>query len=120
MKPARCAILSAFVVAVVAPACTKRRAATGSGSTPSPISIEQLLQIEQAGPPVWSPDGTQIGFLWGAGTERDFWSVDMSAAKPARPGASTVRQLAPLVGRSDAVVSPDWKRIAYVSKKQIW
>ena len=101
---------------------------TACGGGPAPaataattrLTIEQVLQIQQAGPPVWSPDGAEVGFAWGPGTERDFWAVDANAASPSRPGDGPVRQLAPLVGRSEPSVSPDWYSVAFVSKKQIW
>ncbi|HTK29266.1 MAG TPA: S9 family peptidase, partial [Vicinamibacterales bacterium] len=103
-------------------------AACGGGGGSAPVaaaasarpSIEQLLQIGQAGPPVWSPDGARVGFAWGVGTERDFWVADASAEAPSVPGGAGVRQAAPLVGRSDSAVSPDWSQMAYVSKQQIW
>jgi dipeptidyl aminopeptidase/acylaminoacyl peptidase len=100
-------------------------ACTGGSATPAAASgglltIEQLLQIDQAGPPSFSPDGSRVGFVWGPGTEREFWAADLTASTPSRPGGSSVHQIAPLVGRSDSAVSPDWRQMAYVSKKQIW
>ena len=59
-------------------------------------------------------------FQWGLGTERDFWTVDAAANKPAVRGDGTARQVAPLTGRADAVLSPDWQLMAYVAKKHIW
>jgi dipeptidyl aminopeptidase/acylaminoacyl peptidase len=98
-------------------------ACAGSAAAPPAArraTIEELLRIDQAGAPVWAPDGRQVGFQWGPGTERDFWAADASAAKPASRGSATVRQLAPLTGRADGVVSPDWRLMAYVAKKHIW
>jgi Tol biopolymer transport system component len=97
--------------------CAGHAAAPGAARA---LAIEDLLRIDQAGPPTWSPDGHQIAFQWGLGTERDVWAVDASALKPASHDGAGVRQLAPLTGRADAVVSPDWRLMAYVAKKHIW
>jgi dipeptidyl aminopeptidase/acylaminoacyl peptidase len=84
------------------------------------ITIEEVVAISQAGPARWSPDGQQLGFAWGTGTERDLWVVEANAARPGRPGDASLRQVAPLVARSGATVSPDWRRIAFVAKQHIW
>jgi len=86
----------------------------------SPIAIEQMLDIRQAGGPFWAPDGRSVGFVWTRGSERELWAADVSAAEAAAPGDPGVRQLAPLAGRSDVVVSPDWRFAAYVGNKHIW
>jgi dipeptidyl aminopeptidase/acylaminoacyl peptidase len=112
----RCA-LSACLLSTIAAGCAGPSAAPATGRAPA---IEELLRIDQAGPPMWAPDGSRVGFQWGLGTERDFWAADLSAATPARRGEAAVRQLAPLTGRADAVVSPDWRLIAYVAKKHVW
>jgi dipeptidyl aminopeptidase/acylaminoacyl peptidase len=96
--------------AAVPPAATQARS----------ITINELLKIDQAGPPMWAADGREVGFQWGLGTERDFWAVSASAATPASRDGATVRQVAPLTGRTDAVVSSDWQSMAYVAKKHIW
>jgi dipeptidyl aminopeptidase/acylaminoacyl peptidase len=95
----------------------------GPAAAPAPVrpaTIADLLRIDQAGAPVWAPDGGRVGFQWGLGAERDFWAVDASAPRPVSRGDAGVRQLAPLTGRADAVVSPDWQLMAYVAKKHIW
>jgi dipeptidyl aminopeptidase/acylaminoacyl peptidase len=102
---------------LIAASCARPAAAL---RTDRPTRIEDLLQIDQAGPPTWSPDGRRIGFQWGLGTERDFWTVDAAAREAASRGHAAVRQVAPLTGRSDAVVSPDWRLMAYVAKKHLW
>ncbi len=109
-------------LAALAPIVLSCGACIGSAAGP-PVpaaTITELLRIDQAGAPVWSPDGRSVGFQWGLGTERDFWSADASALEPSAPGDPSVHQLAPLTGRADAVVSPDWNLVAYVAKKQIW
>ena len=50
------------------------------------ITIEEILQIRQAGEPTWSPDGQQVAFAWGTGTERDLWTADTQSTQPGRPG----------------------------------
>ena len=99
-------------------------ACAGSAATPAPAggsaTIAELLRIDQAGAPQWAPDDGRIGFQWGLGTERDFWAADALARKAVSRGDEGIRQLAPLTGRADAVVSPDWQLMAYVAKKQIW
>jgi dipeptidyl aminopeptidase/acylaminoacyl peptidase len=102
----------------------RREQRAASPSQPSvnhrPITMEQILAIDQAGPATWSPDGKRLAFAWGEGTERDLWTVDASAQNAARPGDASVTQVAPLVARGGAVVSPDWKRIAYTAKQHVW
>jgi dipeptidyl aminopeptidase/acylaminoacyl peptidase len=98
-------------------ACAGPSAAPGPARSPN---IEDLLRIDQAGAPIWSPDGRRVGFQWGLGTERDFWAGDAAGGRPSARGEDAIQQLAPLTGRSGAVVSPDWRRIAYVAKKHIW
>jgi dipeptidyl aminopeptidase/acylaminoacyl peptidase len=117
-KAARFAV--AIAVSGASAACTGGSAVPAQASAGGRPTIEQLLQIDQAGQPSWSPDGSRVGFAWGPGTERDFWAADVTANAPSRPGGSGVHQIAPLVGRSDPAVSPDWRQMAYVSKKQIW
>jgi dipeptidyl aminopeptidase/acylaminoacyl peptidase len=85
-----------------------------------PPGLEDLLRIDQAGAPQWSPDNRQVGFQWGLGSERDFWAVDAAATTPSMRGGGTTRQLAPLTGRGDAVVAPNWRSMAYVAKRHIW
>ncbi len=87
---------------------------------PSPVGIERILDIRQAGEPFWGPDGKAVGFVWTRGTERELWAADPSAASPGAPGDPAVRQLAPLAGRGDAVVSPDWSTVAFVNGDHIW
>jgi dipeptidyl aminopeptidase/acylaminoacyl peptidase len=94
--------------------------AAGPSSSSRPLMIEDILRIDQAGPPMWSPDGREVGFQWGLGTERDFWAADALATRPSSRDGAGVWQFAPLTGRADAVVSPDWRQMAYVSKKHIW
>lgn len=84
------------------------------------ITIEEILAIGQTGAPTWSPDGRQLAFTWGQGAERDLWVVDANATGPARPGDAPLRQVAPLVARGAAVVSPDWRRMAFTAKRHIW
>jgi dipeptidyl aminopeptidase/acylaminoacyl peptidase len=108
-----------LVPLIVASGCGGQAAAPAEPKSRA-ITINDILRIDQAGPPMWAPDGRAVGFQWGLGTERDFWAVDASAAAPASREGATVRQLAPLTGRTDAVVSPDWRSMAYVSKKHIW
>ena len=108
---------AAGLLMLVAAACAGPSAAPGPAR---PFGIEDLLRIDQAGPPMWAPDGARVGFQWGLGSERDFWSVNASAAAPATRDASSARQLAPLTGRTDGSVSPDWQLMAYVAKKHIW
>jgi dipeptidyl aminopeptidase/acylaminoacyl peptidase len=96
-------------------------ACAGSAAAPArSIAIADLLRIDQAGPPLWAPDGRRVAFQWGLGAERDVWAVDASAPSAVSRGDARVRQLAPLTGRADAVVSPDWRLIAYVAKKHVW
>ena len=98
-------------------------ACAGSAAAPAPArppTIADLLRIDQAGAPLWAPDGQHVGFQWGLGAERDFWAADASAPRPVSRGDAGVRQLAPLTGRADAVVSPDWQLMAYVAKKHVW
>jgi dipeptidyl aminopeptidase/acylaminoacyl peptidase len=84
------------------------------------ITIEEVVAIRQAGPATWSPDSQRVAFAWGPGTERDLWVADAQAKQPGRPGDRFLRQIAPLVARSNAAVSPDWRRIAFVAKRHIW
>ena len=84
------------------------------------ITIEEILAMSEAGPATWSPDAQQLAFAWGRGTERDLWVVDAHATQPGRPGDGSLRQVAPLVARAGATVSPDWHRIAFVAKQHIW
>jgi len=112
--------LAVALMALATAACDRHTDAVASGSTPPRLTIEDILRIDQTGPPFWSADGRQIGFLWGPGTERNLWAADARATAPGRPGADTLRQLAPLVDRAAPIVSPDWKQVAYVSKKHVW
>jgi dipeptidyl aminopeptidase/acylaminoacyl peptidase len=112
--------LPLFAVTLVAAfaGCTKPPAKEADQDRP--ITMEELLAISQAGAPEWSPDGRQLAFAWGEGTERDLWVVDADASGPARPGDSSLRQVAPLVARGGATVSPDWRRMAFTAKRHIW
>jgi dipeptidyl aminopeptidase/acylaminoacyl peptidase len=96
----------------------------GPRETPAPsarqLTIEDVLAIWNTRAPFWAPDGRRIGFSWGVGREASFWMADASASAPAMPGGSTVRQLAPQSGRGSAVVSRDWRWVAYVAQRQIW
>jgi dipeptidyl aminopeptidase/acylaminoacyl peptidase len=110
---------SLVVLAIVAAGCGNKQTARAAPAA-APLTIEDILRIDQTGPPIWSPDGREVGFVWGPGTERDLWAADSAARSPGRPGAATLRQVAPLTGRAEPAVSPDWHQVAYVSKKQIW
>ena len=90
------------------------------GAADRRITIEEILAMSEAGPATWSPDAQQLAFAWGRGTERDLWVVDAHATQPGRPGDGSLRQVAPLVARAGATVSPDWHRIAFVAKQHIW
>ena len=85
-----------------------------------PIAVEQILQIRTTGSPLWSPEGSRVAFAWGVGTESGLWVADTAASNPAGPGGDHLRQIAPLTDRAEFALSPDWSRMAYVSKKHIW
>jgi dipeptidyl aminopeptidase/acylaminoacyl peptidase len=93
---------------------------TSSPTVASAVAIEQVLDIRQVGAPFWAPDGAAVGFVWTRGTEQELWAADAGAPQPGAPGDPTLRQLAPLAGRGDAVVSPDWRHVAYVFRDRIW
>ncbi len=113
--------LSIAIVSATA-GCGGEASAPARSAPARPMTIADVVRIDQAGSPMWAADGQAVGFQWGLGAERDFWMADASASAPSsRDGASaSVRQLAPLTGRADASVSPDWQTMAYVSKKNIW
>jgi hypothetical protein len=102
MRRTRCWVCVGSVLALAG--CT-----SSTTVAPAPVAIEQVLDIRQVGAPFWAPDGTTIGFVWTRGTERELWAADPGAAEPGASGHPTLRQLAPLAGRSGAVVSPDWR-----------
>src|SRR5581483_11316644 len=113
--------ISALLLAAAgATACGSNVATPAAASGAPSITINDILQIDQAGQPIWSPDGSEVGFQWGLGTERDWWAASASASKPASRGDAAVRQVAPLTGRASTAISPDWRSIAYVSKKHVW
>ena len=115
----RAMLLSTSVtVAVAMVACTTPR--EEAAEAVRQITLEEILSVEQAGAPVWSPDGRRLAFAWGAGTERDLWAVQADAGRKGRPGDPSLQQIAPLVARGGAVVSPDWRRIAFTAKQHIW
>jgi dipeptidyl aminopeptidase/acylaminoacyl peptidase len=109
--------------AVAAAACTTPRVEPTAAQGAEPrrqITLEEVLAIDQAGAPSWSPDGRRLAFAWGIGTERDLWVVQADAGRRGRAGDATLQQIAPLVARAGAVVSPDWQRIAFTAKQHIW
>ena len=102
-------VLAAATAPVAAMACT--RSAPDQTAAPTPqITLEQVLSIADAGAPAWSPDGRRLAFSWGTGTQRNLWVADADATTPGRPGDTSLQQIAPLVARGGAVVSPDWRR----------
>jgi dipeptidyl aminopeptidase/acylaminoacyl peptidase len=113
-------LCASFIGLIALSGCGGQSTARLAASSSRQIEIDDILRIDQAGPPTWSPDGREVGFQWGLGTERDFWAADASADTPGSRDGATLRQMAPLPGRADAVVSPDWRLMAYVSKKHIW
>ena len=112
-------VLAAATAPVAAMACT--RSAPDQTAAPTPqITLEQVLSIADAGAPAWSPDGRRLAFSWGTGTQRNLWVADADATTPGRPGDTSLQQIAPLVARGGAVVSPDWRRMAFTAKQHIW
>jgi dipeptidyl aminopeptidase/acylaminoacyl peptidase len=115
----RTTLLIAAAAAVVLAGCTQPPEGPAAASNRE-ITIEEILAISDAGAPTWSPDGNRLAFAWGQGTERDLWVADAKATRPGRPGDPSLRQIAPLVSRGGSAISPDWSRIAFTAKQQIW
>lgn len=115
-------LCASLVTIIAAAGCGGGASAPARAASSRPITINDVVAIDQTGPPVWAPDSREVAFQWGLGAERDFWSADATAstASSRNVASASVRQLAPLTGRADATVSPDWQTMAYVSKKHIW
>ena len=118
-KQLRNALVGALVLSLSACNDDNDRASAGSSSENN-ITIEEILQIRQVGAPSWSSNGSEVAFTWSHGAETNLWATTVEAEEPGKVGASTLRQISPLTGRSTPMISPDWKFIAYVSKKHIW
>ena len=115
LRQMSCMVTFSLVLSTVA-------ACVGAGS-PQPdrsILLEEILAIRIARAPVWSPDGGQIAFSWGIGSESNLWVANAASREPGVPGGKSLSQISPLTGRSASAISPDWQQLAYVSKNEIW